>query len=82
MKYPIYAIRDVHVGFGQITVSENDAVAMRQFHNAIDIDNSLFQTAPSDFSLFRIGEYDTDTGFIEPIAPTIICLASDFIRSE
>lgn len=80
MIYPLYAIKDQHVGFGQITISDNDAVAMRHFQNACEQPNSIFITAPSDFELFSIGEYDTKTGEITSISPRLICSAKDFVN--
>lgn len=73
MKYPVYAIRDVHTGFMPPTVDRNDNSAMRNFVHAARNPESLFNSHPQDYALFKIGEYETDTGEIVPCLPVEIC---------
>ncbi len=82
MIYSIYAIHDKHAGYGSLTLSDNDAVAMRNFQNAINIQDSIFSTSPSDFSLVRLGSYDTKNGIIDSVEPFVVARALDFIKGE
>lgn len=72
MKYGIYVIRDQRTSFLTPTVDMNDATAMRNFEHAIQDKNSLFFTHVEDYSLYRIGTYDSDTGSIDPEMATLI----------
>ena len=77
MNYPIYSVHDALVGYQSPTLMNNDAHAMRNFAEAFEGTKN-----PQDYSLWHIGNFDTDTGLIENIVPQIICRASDFICKE
>lgn len=77
MKYNIYAIRDIKTGYLQPTVDMNDDSAIRNFEHAISNTSSLFYTHASDYSLYVIGEYDTETGVINSIDKYLLIEASD-----
>lgn len=72
MKYPVYCIRDVHTGFMTPTVDQNDASAMRNFAHAVKRPDTLFNSHPKDYSLYKIGEFDSDTGEIVGVMPELI----------
>lgn len=75
MIYSIYSIKDDKTAYLEPMLDINDASAMRNFHNAILKKGSLFDTHSADYSLFKIGEFDTDTGSIRPIENEFICSA-------
>lgn len=77
MKYNVYAIRDLKTGYLQPTVEMNNESAIRNFEHAVMQGNSLFFSHASDYSLFVIGEYDTDLGIITPIEHQVLIEASD-----
>jgi hypothetical protein len=62
MIYNIYAMRDELTGFLPPTYDINDAVAMRNFRVAILRSSDSIHYMPSDYSLYRLGLYDSDTG--------------------
>lgn len=64
MTYPIYCLRDLKVGFLQPFCEVNDGAAVRNFSHLCSTPNSVHQFAPADFALFRVGEFDTDTGVV------------------
>lgn len=69
MKCFIYSIRDVYTGFLNPTFEVSDAVARRNFEHAVAAaPESLFTSHPDDYSLYRIGEFDTDTGLLYPLS--------------
>lgn len=72
MIYPIYVIRDVHTGFMTPMVDQNDASALRNFEHAVMNTESLYHSHPKDYSLYKIGTYDTETAAINPIIPELI----------
>lgn len=69
MKFGVYSIRDALTGFLTPTVDYNDFSATRNFRHAILTPGSLYDTAAKDYDLYRIGEFDSDTGLIIPVTP-------------
>lgn len=82
MILKVYAIRDEKTGYLTPTVDQNDAAAMRSFSHACKSVQSLFYTHPADYTLMRIGEYDSDTGLISACAPEPILCATDVKKGE
>lgn len=82
MKVCVYSVRDLINGYGQPFTSSNDAAATRDFKLALSRKDSLLYVSCEDFDLMRIGEFDDETGMLEPCAPTIIAkgyvLAKEF----
>lgn len=81
MKFGVYAIRDVKVGFQSISVQPNDAVAIRGFESTVINSDSVLFTHAEDFSLFKLGEFDVDSGRLIPLdlplqlVDAVACLA-------
>lgn len=69
MIYGIYSIRDVRTGFMSPTVDATDAAAARNFHHAVLNSGSVLTSFASDFSLYRLADFDSDTGVITPLSP-------------
>ena len=67
----LYCVRDYKVGYTAVITDENDAVALRAFKLALTPDTIMYNN-PKDFALFKVGEFDTDTGIITPCEPTLI----------
>lgn len=67
MKYSVYAVRDKKIGFLQPMLDANDQSAMRNFAYGINNSDQISNFAPKDFDLYKIGEFDSDTGKINPI---------------
>lgn len=74
MKLPVYAVRDVKQNsFLAPSVGSNDFVMARSFAESIaSRRDPIMAFSPKDFDLYRIGEYDMDTGALTPIAPVIL----------
>lgn len=75
MIYPVYAVRDIHVGFNAPMTDVNDNVAKRNFAYAINNEsNGVMNFAPKDYDLYQVGTFDTLNGSLEPLAvPKLIC---------
>lgn len=72
MKYNVYCVRDELVGFMTPTIDQSDAIAVRNFLMACDSvrrDSSLMAWKPSDYSLYRVAVFDSDSGSITPVSP-------------
>lgn len=77
MKYNLYAMRDSATReFLSVTVDKNDDSAVRNFDYAL-LNNPQLRFMPSDFALYKLGSYDSDTGKIEPIPPEVIRLGTE-----
>lgn len=77
--YPVFSIRDaVSAKFGQLMIESNEATARRNFKYGCR--EGLMDYARDDFSLYKIGDYDVDSGvFIQDSIPSLVCKASDFV---
>ena len=63
MNYNIYCIRDaVLEAFEPPFVALHDAAASRTFRNLLEDENSVFHLNRADYSLWRVGEFDTLAG--------------------
>lgn len=64
MIVKLYAIRDIKNDYGQIFQWANDQIARRNLA-AMQKDNStIISKFPADFELWKLGEYDSETGVI------------------
>lgn len=82
MKFSVYCVRDSLLGFGFPVIRDNDAVASRAFEYDLKVDNSPYKHHPQDFQLYRIGEFDTESGEVISESPVLIASAIDFVEKE
>lgn len=80
MIFGLYAVKDEAVSFGAVMTQNNDASAMRAFAHECENVDSYWHSHPSDYSLWKVGEYDSDTGQIIDTATNLVCRATDFVR--
>uniref|UniRef100_A0AAU8B9V3 Nonstructural protein n=1 Tax=Dulem virus 104 TaxID=3145581 RepID=A0AAU8B9V3_9VIRU len=79
MKLNVYVIRDQRTCFMTPTFDYNDQSAIRNFEHAVLQKESLFNSHAEDYSIYRIGEYDNQTGIISPeVSPVLILDGKDF----
>ena len=57
---------------------ENDAMALRQFANMANEDTTIAKN-PEDYSLWRIGTFETTTAQLTPEEPTCIAKAHEHV---
>ena len=72
MKYPMFCYRDNKVGFMMPQCDQSDQSAIRGFAFAVNNHDGMMNFAPQDFDLYKIGEFDTDTGKVNPCTPVLI----------
>lgn len=63
MKLEIYAIKDTKIGFYNPWYQHNDAAAKRAFGQVCKEQDAI-KAAPGDFELWRVGQWDDETGTI------------------
>lgn len=83
MLYNVYSVRDVHTGFLSPTYEVNDNAAKRNFAHAVNQPDSLLYSHAKDYSLYFVGQYDTDTGNLVPASPVrVVCEASSLLEVQ
>ena len=82
-KYNIYSVKDVKMGFMTPIYQKNDAVAVRDLSNVVnDKTNKTFISENyEDVELYKLGEFDEETGEIIPEVKFIIA-ARDCKKGE
>ena len=66
MKLNVYAIHDSAVGaYNNPMFFNTDGEAIRIFQNEANREDSMISQHPEQFTLFRIGTFDTNTAMIE-----------------
>lgn len=68
----LYAIKDVKSGFSDPCVQVNDAVAARSFERQVPRLSQDLGIPLSDFQLWRVGQFDMDSGLLRPENPELI----------
>lgn len=68
----LYAVKDVKSGFSDPCVQVNDAVAARSFERQIPKMSESLGIPVSDFQLWRVGQFDMDSGLLRPENPELI----------
>ena len=58
----LYVIKDEKVGFLQVQQDTNDLTAKRNFNFAMTQPDTLYYNNRKDFSLWKVGTFDTVTG--------------------
>lgn len=79
MKLNLYVIRDQRTSYMTPSVDYNDASAVRNFEHAVLQKDSLFNSHAEDYSLYRIGVFDNETGRISAEElPVLVLDGKDF----
>ncbi len=70
MIYGVYAIYDSAAGvFTAPTIDISDASAVRSFQHALANSGSIMNFKPDDFSLYQVGTFDVETGYVDSLVP-------------
>lgn len=69
MKFGVYSMRDSVSGlYNNPTFEQSDLIAIRSFKFAVN-KNEFLQFNAHDVDLFKIGEFDNETGEMFPCTP-------------
>lgn len=84
MEYPVYSIRDSRTGFMAPTLDQNDDAASRNFLFAIKNSRDVMGGFPDEFSLYRLGTFNTESGVFSPeLVPVHVTSGSSaFVAKE
>lgn len=77
-----YALKDVKSGFSDPCTQPNDAVAARSFERQIPHMSDELGIPVSDFQLWRIGQFDVDSGMLIPGTPELILDGATLFRKD
>lgn len=80
MTMIITAVRDRKAGYLQPNVNQNTSIAIREFLTMCDNSFPEDYAFISDYELYKIGEYDTESGKIRAEEEPIFLCTAD--RSE
>lgn len=80
-KFGLYSVKDNLTGFSAPTHDLNDATAVRNFGYAMQ-NIPQYAHKPSDYDLYKVGEFDPDTGAITSTIPKIIIHGTDFFHNK
>lgn len=69
MTYGLYAIRDIKTGFMTPVMEANDEAAQRNFYHSVQNSEGILFTFAQDFTLYRLAEFNAETGQIIPLVP-------------
>lgn len=69
MVYEVYAMRDTRTEFLNPVCEPNKHSAVRHFAMAVEKTGTDMNFCPSDFDLYKIAFYDTESGVMDPVVP-------------
>lgn len=79
MNQKVFAIKDIKLDtYATPFFSINDATALRAFEELVNDENTQINKYSSDFTLHRIGSYNSATAELIPEQPTQIAHAPDY----
>lgn len=84
MILKIFAVRDHKTSqYANPMFLVTEGHAIRTFSDEVNRkdDNNILNKHPSDFALFTLGEYDTETGIIKPEQPKQLITAEQVLNT-
>jgi hypothetical protein len=70
MKFSIYSVRDKLSGYMNISLEKGDAIATRSFTTLVNTPDTVLFANPGDYDLYKVGEFDSESGTIESCVPS------------
>lgn len=79
----IYTIRDCKAeAYMAPFTFRNDGEAIRAFDDSIQKPGTPLHDHPEDFTLFKVGSFNLETGAVEAMAPICLGNAKDFVKGD
>lgn len=80
----LFSVYDSKVGgYSQPIFQPNTATAIRSFTGAVNEQGSDLNRWPSDYTLFELGEFDSEKGTIKPaLTPISVCNGNDVFEQR
>ena len=83
MKQKIYAVKDIVAEeFQPPFFLKNDALAIKEFGKACENKETQWYQHPSDYSMYYLGEFDTETGTLTESELKQLANATQFVTKE
>ena len=83
MTYPVFSIRDLKGDFYSPRIDQNEPSAVRWFSQMVNAPDTTMNFSPRDFQFFRIGDFDSETGRLNPLDfPQLVVSAIDVFGKE
>lgn len=80
MKLLVFSVRDLKASaYMQPFFMQKIGQAMRAFGDTVQDGKSVLGKHPEDFELFKIGEFDDESGELKTMKPEYIARAGDFV---
>ena len=79
---PIVAIYDNLIGYKNINITQNKAVAVRGFSNSLIYlleHDEYDECSPADLSLYYVGDFDISSGDIKGVPPELLVAGTTVI---
>lgn len=85
MIFIVTSVRDVIAEqFKDLNLELNDDTARRNFESAVirsqDTQSGVLYTHPGDFVLYKVGEFNTASGILEPLPLTVLAHGDEFLE--
>ena len=81
MKTKLYCVHDWKSGlFSKPVHDHDDNIAIRNFVSAVSAAEGALAEYPEDFGLYRVGEFDDETGMFEPESPYSLMSGLEAVR--
>ena len=82
MKIYAYSLHDSKTGFQPPTFAYSDQAAIRDFGNAVLSHKGLFANYAADFTLYKIGYFDSDGGTLQAFDPESLVNGMSFLHER
>lgn len=82
MKLKLFALRDSATNqYGNVMTFVAPGQALRTIADEMRNNESPLGKHPSDFEIYELGEYDVETGMIEPQTPRSVARLADLAQA-
>lgn len=83
MKYGVFSIFDSAAGvFTSPTIDISNGSASRAFEQAVLNAGSVMNFRPDDFALYKVADFDVESGLMEPVVPPLFVLGGYAVRKD
>lgn len=82
MIYNLYSIKDELSEFAAPFTITDDNQAKRFWRSEIVYKRQIMMDNPEDYSLYKVGKFETETGIVTYTAPEKIESAKSFVRKK
>lgn len=83
MKVNVYSIFDEKAAaYAPPFFMGHNGQAIRAFSDLVEDNKSAISRHPADYTLYKLGEFDDNSGVIKGVQPEFLARASDFVSKD